>query len=73
MTGRYCLRLELRHGRNVTPPSTLIDRFGLQDCIWRGMYYTPGGAKAGGYGHYDHVHITTRGGGYPTGDEVYIR
>jgi len=49
------------------------DRFGLQDCIWRGMYYTPGGAKAGGYGHYDHVHITTRGGGYPTGDEVYIR
>src|SRR5215212_719261 len=49
------------------------DRFGLQDCIWRGMYYTPGGAKAGGYGHYDHVHITTHGGGYPTGDEVYIR
>jgi hypothetical protein len=49
------------------------DRFGLQDCIWRGMYYTPGGAKAGGYGHYDHVHITTRGGGYPTGDELYIR
>ena len=49
------------------------DRFGLQDCIWRGMYYTPGGAKAGGYGHYDHVHITTHGGGYPTGNEVYIR
>ena len=49
------------------------DRFDLQDCIWRGMYYTPGGAKAGGYGHYDHVHITTHGGGYPSGDEVYIR
>ncbi len=49
------------------------DRFDLQDCIWRGMYYTPGGAKAGGYGHYDHVHITTHGGGYPDGDEVYIR
>lgn len=49
------------------------DRFDLQDCIWRGMYYTPGGAKAGGYGHYDHVHITTHGGGYPTGGEVYIR
>jgi hypothetical protein len=49
------------------------DRFGLQDCIWRGMYYTPNGAKAGGYGHYDHVHITTHGGGYPSGDEVYIR
>ncbi|RDH74197.1 hypothetical protein DVS77_33075 [Mycolicibacterium moriokaense] len=49
------------------------DRFDLQDCIWRGTYYTPGGAKAGGYGHYDHVHITTHGGGYPTGGEVYIR
>lgn len=49
------------------------DRFDLQDCIWRGMYYTPNGAKAGGYGHYDHVHITTHGGGYPTGNEVYIR
>lgn len=50
------------------------DRFDLQDCIWRGMYYTPdGGARAGGYGHYDHVHITTHGGGYPSGDEVYLR
>jgi hypothetical protein len=48
-------------------------RFGLQDAIWRGVYYTPGGARAGGYGHYDHVHITTTGGGYPTGDEVYLR
>ena len=49
------------------------DRFDLQDCIWRGMYYTPNGVKAGGYGHYDHVHITTHGGGYPKGGEVYIR
>ncbi|MEW5812070.1 MAG: hypothetical protein AB1925_21805 [Actinomycetota bacterium] len=49
------------------------ERFGLQDCIWRGVYYTPGGGRAGGYGHYDHVHITTTGGGYPTGDEVYYR
>lgn len=48
-------------------------RFALQDCIWRGVYYTPGGAKAGGYGHYDHVHITTLGGGYPTGGEIYVR
>ncbi|OBB14929.1 hypothetical protein A5662_06980 [Mycobacteriaceae bacterium 1482268.1] len=48
-------------------------RFDLQDCIWRGTYYTPGGSRAGGYGHYDHVHITTHGGGYPTGDEVYLR
>lgn len=48
-------------------------RFGLQDAIWRGVYYTPGGAQAGGYGHYDHVHITTTGGGYPDGDEIYFR
>ena len=48
-------------------------RFGLQDAIWRGVYYTPGGAKSGGYGHYDHVHITTTGGGYPDGDEIYFR
>jgi hypothetical protein len=49
------------------------DRFALQDCIWRGTYYTPRGPSGSGYGHYDHVHITTRGGGYPTGGEVYIR
>jgi hypothetical protein len=35
-------------------------RFGLQDVIWRGTYYTPAGPQASGYGHYDHVHITTR-------------
>ena len=34
-------------------------RFGLQDAIWRGTYYTPAGPQATGYGHYDHVHITT--------------
>ncbi len=49
------------------------DRFGLQDAIWRGTYYTPSGSQAGGYGHYDHVHLTTTGGGYPTGGEVYVR
>ena len=49
------------------------EKFGIQDAIWRGVYYTPGGANAGGYGHYDHVHITTTGGGYPTGNEVYLR
>lgn len=48
-------------------------RFGLQDAIWRGMYYTPDGGQSGGYGHFDHVHITTIGGGYPTGNEVYLR
>jgi hypothetical protein len=49
------------------------DKFSLQDCIWRGTYYTPRGPSGSGYGHYDHVHITTHGGGYPTGSEVYIR
>lgn len=50
------------------------DRFALQDVIWRGTYYTPGGgAQSGGYGHYDHVHITTKGGGYPSGGETYLR
>ena len=34
-------------------------RFGLQDVIWRGTYYTPDGPQASGYGHFDHVHITT--------------
>ena len=47
-------------------------RFGVQDVIWRGTYYTPGGGASGsGYGHYDHVHITTIGGGYPSGGEDY--
>lgn len=48
-------------------------RFALQDVIWRGTYYTPGGPQGSGYGHYDHVHITTTGGGYPGGGEIYIR
>ena len=47
-------------------------RFALQDAIWRGTYYTPNGPQSGGYGHYDHVHITTTGGGYPTGGEIYV-
>jgi hypothetical protein len=48
------------------------NRFGLQDAIWRGVYYTPDGPTGHGYGHYDHVHITTTGGGYPTGTETYL-
>jgi hypothetical protein len=50
------------------------DRFAMQDAIWRGVYYTPdGGQQSGGYGHYDHVHVTTTGGGYPTGGEVFLK
>lgn len=37
-------------------------RFRLQDVIWRGTYYTPSGPAGSGYGHYDHVHITTMPG-----------
>ena len=48
-------------------------RFGLQDAIWRGVYYTPTGPKGYGAGHFDHVHITTTGGGFPTGGETYYR
>ena len=48
-------------------------RFGMQDAIWRGVYYTPGGPSGGGAGHFDHVHVTTTGGGYPTGGELYYR
>ena len=35
-------------------------RFGLQDVIWRDIYYTPSGPQNTGYGHFDHLHITTR-------------
>jgi hypothetical protein len=48
-------------------------RFGIQDAIWRGVYYTPNGSQASRLGHYDHVHVTTFGGGYPKGGEVYLR
>ncbi|OBH06073.1 hypothetical protein A5696_24655 [Mycobacterium sp. E2699] len=47
-------------------------RFGIQDAIWRGVYYTPTGAQASRLGHYDHVHVTTTGGGYPKGGEMYL-
>lgn len=48
-------------------------RFRLQDAIWRGTYYTPTGPQYSGAGHFDHVHLTTYGGGYPTGNETYYR
>lgn len=48
-------------------------RFHLQDAIWRGEYYTPSGPQYSGMAHFDHVHLTTFGGGYPTGEEIYYR
>ena len=46
--------------------------------IWRRGYYPGIGAPSwtADYGsetanHYDHVHIATNGGGYPTGNETY--
>jgi len=47
-------------------------RFGIQDAIWRGVYYTPGGSQPSRLGHFDHVHVTTTGGGYPRGGETYL-
>ncbi len=48
-------------------------RFGIQDAIWRGVYYTPNGGRSSAGGHFDHVHVTTTGGGYPRGGEAYLR
>jgi len=55
------------------PSSSAGIALGNEIVIWRGTYYTPSGPSGSGYGHYDHVHITTHGGGYPTGREVYVR
>ena len=53
-------------------------RWGVNHVIWRQKIY-PGvgkGSWTANYGnatanHYDHVHIATDGGGYPTGRETY--
>ncbi|MGH3967941.1 MAG: glycoside hydrolase, partial [Mycobacterium sp.] len=53
-------------------------RWGVVHVIWRQAYYPGIGAPSwtANYGnetanHYDHVHIATDGGGYPTGHEIY--
>ncbi len=53
-------------------------RWGVIHVIWRQAYYPGIGAPSwtANYGsetlnHYDHVHIATDGGGYPTGRETY--
>jgi hypothetical protein len=53
-------------------------RWGIDHVIWRQKIY-PGvgaGSWTANFGsetlnHYDHVHIATNGGGYPTGHETY--
>ncbi len=54
------------------------ERWGVIHVIWRQGYYPGIGAPSwtADYGnetanHYDHVHIATSGGGYPTGNETY--
>ncbi len=54
------------------------ERWGVIHVIWRQGFYPGIGAPSwtADYGsetlnHFDHVHIATDGGGYPTGDESY--
>ncbi|MEB3069483.1 glycoside hydrolase [[Mycobacterium] vasticus] len=54
-------------------------RWGVNHVIWRQKIYpgVGGGNWTSDYGnetanHYDHVHIATDGGGYPTGQETYF-
>lgn len=54
-------------------------RWGVIHVIWRQGYYPGIGAPSwtADYGnetanHFDHVHIATDGGGYPTGNESYF-
>lgn len=54
-------------------------RFDLNHVIWRQVMYFPDGSahRMPDYGgpdanHYTHVHISTNGGGYPTGSEAYV-
>lgn len=55
------------------------ERWGVLHVIWRQGYYPGIGAPSwtADYGsetlnHFDHVHIATDGGGYPTGNETYF-
>ncbi|MCV7139020.1 hypothetical protein H7J76_07530 [Mycolicibacterium fortuitum] len=55
------------------------DRFGVNHVIFRQQIYSRGKAprmmsNRGGdtANHFDHVHIATNGGGFPTGHETYL-
>ncbi|WP_448411148.1 hypothetical protein [Mycolicibacterium sp. XJ647] len=56
------------------------ERFGLVHAIWRQTIYKPDGSKrtmtnrgSDTANHYDHVHIATRGGGFPSQGQTYLR
>jgi hypothetical protein len=56
------------------------DRFGLNHILWRQTSYGPrrpsrpmSSRGSDTANHFDHVHIATNGGGYPTGRETYLR
>ncbi len=55
------------------------ERFDIEHVIWRQVYYPRTGAPhvmsnmgSDNANHYTHVHIATKGGGYPTGGETYF-
>ncbi len=55
------------------------DRLGVNHVIWRQVLYSHNGSRrpmssrgSDTANHYDHVHIATEGGGYPTGRETYL-
>jgi hypothetical protein len=55
------------------------DRFGLVHVIWQQTYYPIGGKPhlmpnlgSDDANHHTHVHIATKGGGYPNGSETYV-
>lgn len=55
-------------------------QFGLEHVIWQRTYYPVSGQPSlmadlgdDDANHYTHVHIATTGGGYPIGDDSYLR
>ena len=82
--GLYSIHVDLLDGRSGKGSGVILCRNGqilggdaylfyIGSYTTNGTYYTPDGPQSGGAGHYDHVHITTTGGGYPTGGEIYYR
>ncbi|MBX5486344.1 hypothetical protein [Mycolicibacterium hassiacum] len=56
------------------------ERFGVHHVIWRQTIYKPDGSArrmadrgSDTANHYDHVHVATKGGGYPRQGQVFLR